>query len=76
MMRMTRGFETVGDDGEVQGNQVLVRILAEKVSKPENSSLDGKGKMFESEEDDDPEVQEEIKMVLASSGLLGDLQLL
>ena len=32
--------------------------------------------MFESEEDDDPEVQEQIKTVLASSGLLGDLQLL
>ena len=32
--------------------------------------------MFESEDDDDdPEVQEQIKMALASSGLLGDLQL-
>ena len=31
--------------------------------------------MFESEEDDDPEEQEQIKTVLASSGLLGDLQL-
>ena len=31
--------------------------------------------MFESEEDDDPEVQEQIKAVLASSGPLGDLQL-
>ena len=70
-----KGFKTVGDDEEVQGNQVLVSILAEKVSKLENSSFDGKGKMFESEEDDDPEVQEQIKMVLASSGLLGDLQL-
>ena len=69
------GFEMVGDDEEVHGNQVLVRILAEKVSKPEDSSFDGKGKMFESEEDDDPEVQEQIKTVLASSGLLGDLQL-
>ena len=46
-----------------------------KVSKPEDSSFDGKGKMFESEEDDDPEVQEQIKMVLANTDLLGDLQL-
>ena len=71
-----KGFETVGDDEEVQGNQVLVSILAEKVSKPENSGFGRKSKMFESkEDDDDPEVQEEIKTVLASSGLLGDLQL-
>ena len=46
-----------------------------KVSKLEDSGFDGKGKMFESEEDGDPEVQEQIKTVLASSGLLGDLQL-
>ena len=65
----------VGDEEEVQGEQVLVSILAEKVSKPENSGFDRKGKMFESEEDDDPEVQEQIKTALASSGLLGDLQL-
>ena len=69
------GFEMVGDDEEVQGDQVLVSILAEKVSKPGHSGFNGKGKMFESKEDDDPEVQEQIKMVLASSALLGDLQL-
>ena len=69
------GFKTVGDDEEVHGDQVLVSILVEKVSKPEDSGFDGKGKMFESKEDDDPEVQEQIKTVLASSGLLGDLQL-
>ena len=69
------GFETVDDDKEVHGDQVLVSISAEKVSKLEDSSFDGKGKMFESEEDDDSEVQEQIKTVLASSGPLGDLQL-
>ena len=69
------GFETVGDDEKVHGDQVLVSIPAGKVSKPEDSGFDGKGKMFESEEDDDPEVQEQIKAVLASSGPLGDLQL-
>ena len=45
------------------------------MSKLEDSGFDRKGKMFESEEDDDPKVQEQIKTVLASSGLLGDLQL-
>ena len=69
------GFETVDDDKEVHGDQVLVSILAEKVSKPEDSGFDGKGKMFESKEDDDPEVQEQIKTVFSSSGPLGDLQL-
>ena len=69
------GFEMVGDAEEVHGDQVLVSILAEKVSKPKDSGFNGKGKMFESEEDDDAEVQEQIKTVLASSGPLGDLQL-
>ena len=70
-----KGFEMVDDDKEVHGDQVLVSISAEKVSKPEDSGFDGNGKMFESEEDDDPKVQEQIKTVLASSGPLGDLQL-
>ena len=69
------GFETVGDDKEVHGDQVLVSIPAGKVSKLQDSGFDGKGKMFESEEDDDPKIQEQIKAVLASSGPLGDLQL-
>ena len=69
------GFEMVGDEEEVHGDQVLVSILVEKVSKPEDPGFNGKGKMFESKEDDDPEVQEQFKMVLASTGLLGDLQL-
>ena len=68
------GFEMV-DDKEVHGDQVVVSILAEKVLKPEDSGFDGKGKMFESKEDDDPEVQEQIKTVVASSDPLGDLQL-
>ena len=45
-----------------------------KVSKPGGSSLNGK-KMFESEDEDDAEVQEQIKAVLAETGPLGDLQL-
>ena len=69
------GFKMVGDDKGVHVDQVLVSIPAGKVSKPVDSGFDGKGKMFESEEEDDPEVQEQIKAVLASSGPLGDLQL-
>ena len=69
------GFETVDDIEEVPVDQVLVSIPVGKVPKLEDSGHDGKGKMFESEEDDDPEVQEQIKAVLASSGPLADLQL-
>ena len=69
------GFETVDDIEEALINKVLVSIPVGKVSKPDDSSQDGKGRMFESKEDDDPEVQEQIKAVLASSGPLADLQL-
>ena len=69
------GFEIVDDIEEAPVDQVLVSIPVGKVSKLEDSSCDGKGKMFESEEDDDPTVQEQIKAVLASSGPLADLQL-
>ena len=69
------GFETVGDEEEICGDQVLISIPAEKVPRLVDSGLDRKGKMFESKEDDDPEVQEQIQAVLASSGPLGDLEL-
>ena len=46
-----------------------------KVSKLGGSGLDGKGRMFESDDEDDAEVQEQIKAVLAESGPLDDLQL-
>ena len=42
------GFKTVGDNEEVHGDQVLVSILAEKVSKLEDSGFDRKSKMSES----------------------------
>ena len=69
------GFETVGDNEEAPVDQVLVSIPVGKVSKPGGSGLDGKGRMFESEDEDDAEVQEQIKAVLAETGPLGDLQL-
>ena len=69
------GFITVGDNEEAPVDQVLVSIPVGKVSKPGGSGLDGKGRMFESNDEDDTEVQEQIKAVLAESGPLDDLQL-
>ena len=64
----------MGYDEEDPIGQVPVSIPVGKVSKPGGSSLNGK-KMFESEDEDDAEVQEQIKAVLAETGPLGDLQL-
>ena len=69
------GFKTVGDNEEAPVDQVLVSIPVGKVSKLGSSGLDRKSKMFESEDEDDAEVQEQIKAVLAATGPLGDTQL-
>ena len=69
------GFITVSDNEEAPVNQVLVSIPVRKVSKPGGSGLDGKDRMFESDDEDDAEVQEQIKAVLVKSGPLDDLQL-
>ena len=70
------GFETV-DDGEGEpGDRVVISIPVEKVAKPEASGLAGKTLMFESEEEDDPEVKKQIEAALDKTGLLGDLMLL
>ena len=69
------GFETV-DDGEGEpGNKVVVSIPAKEVAKPEGSGLAGKTPMFESEEEDDPEIKKQIEAALDETGLLGDLML-
>ena len=69
------GFETV-DDGEGEpGNKVVISIPAKEVAKPEGSGLAGKTPMFESEEEDDPEVRKQIEAALDETGLLGDLML-
>ena len=70
-----KGFVTVGDNEEAPVYQVLVSIPIGKVSKPGGSGLDGKDRMFESDDEDDAEVQEQIKAVWAESGPLDDLQL-
>ena len=69
------GFITVGDNEEAPVDQVLVSIPMVKVSKPGGSGLDRKDRMFESNDEDDAEVQEQIKAVLVESGPLDDLQL-
>ena len=68
------GFKMVGDDEEGQGDRVLVSIPV-KAPKPGDSGFEGKEKMFNSKEDDDSEMQEQIQAALASTGLLGELQL-
>ena len=68
-------FETV-DDGEGEpGNKVVISIPVEKVGKPEDSSLPVKTLMFESEEEDDPELKKQIEAALGKMDLLGDLML-
>ena len=70
------GFEMV-DDGEGEpGDKVVISILVKKVVKPEGSGLAGKTLMFESKEEDDPEVKKQIEAALDKTGPLGDLMLL
>ena len=45
------------------------------MAKPEGSGLAGKTPMFESEEEDDPEIKKQIEAALDKTGLLGDLML-
>ena len=69
------GFEMV-DDGEGEpGDKVVISIPAKEVAKLEGSGLAGKTPMFESEEEDDPEIKKQIEAALDETGLLGDLML-
>ena len=69
------GFETVDDGEEEPGEKVVISIPAKEVVKPEGSGLAGKTPMFESEEEDDPEIKKQIEAALDETGLLGDLML-
>ena len=69
------GFETVDDREGEPGNKVVVLIPAKEVAKLEGSSLAGKTPMFESEEEDDPEIKKQIEAALNETGLLGELML-
>ena len=69
------GFETVDDGDEEPGDKVVITISAKEVAKPEGSGLGGKTPMFESEEEDDPEIKKWIEVALDETLLLGDLML-
>ena len=70
------GFEMV-DDGEGEpGDKVVISIPAKEVVKPEGSGPSGKSPMFESEEEEDPEIKKQIEAALDETGLLGELMLL
>ena len=51
------GFEMVDDGDEEPGDKVVITISAKEVAKPEGSGLGEKSPMFESEEEDDPEIK-------------------
>ena len=69
------GFKTVDDGAGEPGDRVIVSIPVEKVGKPEDSGLPVKTLMFESEEEDDPELKKQIEAALEKTDLLGDLML-
>ena len=69
------GFEMVDDGDEEPGDKVVITISAKEVTKPEGSGLGGKTPMFESEEEDDPEIKKQIEAALGETILLGDLML-
>ena len=68
------GFETVDDGDEEPGDKVVITISAKEVAKLEGSGLGGKSPMFESEEEDDPEIKKQIEAALGET-LLRDLML-
>ena len=55
------GFETVDDGGKEPGDKVVITISAKEVAKPEGSRLGEKSPMFESKEEDDPEIKKRIE---------------
>ena len=56
-------------------DKVVITISAKEVTKPEGSGLGGKTPMFESEEEDDPEIKKRIEAALDETLLLGNLML-
>ena len=50
-------------------------ISTKEVKKPEGSGLAGKAPMFESEEEDDPEIKKQIEAALDTTGLMEELML-
>ena len=69
------GFKTVDDGDEEPGDGVVITISTKEVKKPEGSGLVGKAPMFESEEEDDPEIKKQIEAALDTTGLMEELML-
>ena len=69
------GFEMVDEGDEKPSDKVVIKISAKEVKKPEGSSLVGKTPMFESEEEDDPEIKKKIEAALDAMGLVEELML-
>ena len=69
------GFGTVDDGDEEPGDRVVITIPTKEVKKPEGSGLVDKAPMFESEEEDDPEIKKQIKDALDATGLMEELML-
>ena len=71
-------FETVADGEDVPSTKVIIRILAKETEeKPEGSCSANKNQLFDSDsdEEDNPEVQQQIDTALDAACPLGDLQL-
>ena len=69
------GFETVDDGDEEPSDKVVITISVKEVKKLEGSGLAGKTPMFESEEEDDPEIKKKIEVALDATGLMEELML-
>ena len=65
----------VDDGDEEPSNKVVIMISVKEVKKPEGSGLAGKTPMFESEEEDDPEIKKQIEAALDAMGLMEELML-
>ena len=69
------GFEMVDDGDEEPSDRVFITISTKEVKKTEGSGLFDKAPMFESEEEDDPEIKKQIKDALDVTGLMEELML-
>ena len=69
------GFKMVDDGDEEPGDRVVIMISTKEMKKLEGSSLVGKAPMFESEEEDDPEIKKQIEAALDVTGLMEELML-
>ena len=69
------GFEMVDDGDGEPGDKVVITISAKEVTKLDGSGLVGKTPMFESKEEDDPEIKKQIEAALDAMGLMEELML-